>query len=146
MEKKSISISRYVGSDVFILPKNAISIIEKCESDFLSVKNVLADVENSCAELFTLSINGEIKCVFVGHYNITPVKRDYCITALAGHDMDEWIDYLIQFLTEKSQRENLDRVFSMGRRGWGKIYKQFQEKAVIYECQVPKGGVLHSVH
>lgn len=146
METKKTSISRYIGFDVLLLPKEAISIIEKSESDFVSIEKALIDVENSCAELFTLSIDDQIKCVFIGHYNITPLKRDYCITALAGNDMHEWIDDLIEFLTAKSQIEELDHVYVMGRRGWGKIYNQFQEKAVIYECPVPKGGGLHSVH
>lgn len=144
--QNEIRFIHYIGEDVYLIPKKAVDILLMAESDFLLIDEVLNDIENYSAELFIITKNGNILGVFVGNYNITPLKKDYCIIALAGEKMEKWIDDLIEFLTIKCMRENINKFYVMGRRGWGKIYSQFQEKAVIYECPVPKGGGLTSIH
>lgn len=146
MKIDNVSFEKYEGNDVFLLPKEAVKLIDEADTDFFSVKNALMYVEAGSHELFLIRVNDEIKCVFVGEFQPILSGKGYCISALSGKQIDTWFKQLVMFMDLKANLENIDNVYIVGRRGWGKKFNGFKEAAVIYECVVANSTSLRQLH
>lgn len=90
----------------------------------LAIQDIFVRLEDGRMGL--IDIHNKAACVV--EFMDYPQIRALRVVALGGHDMDEWLDELLDYLYRWAKENKMNRVEHMGRKGWGRALKNYGYK------------------
>lgn len=132
ISQNNISFTHVSGTDVFDLEPEIYGLLDSASGDFLSAKVVFREAVNGSATIHVVRVDGNLRGVFSTNVRELDGKKVLCVTMLSGVGICDWFSELVLFLKNKASDIGAKKFTILGRRGWGKLYPDFEEIGVIY--------------
>ena len=98
----------------------------------VSPEDVVEYVETGIAQLWVQYLDGEPAAVVVTAIERYPSRDVLKVMLAAGKDAKRWKPYAQHAVEEFARATGCSSVEIVGRRGWGKVYPDYEEIEVVY--------------
>ena len=120
--------------EVDILEPEAVEYLDRASGEihgYFSSKHALDAAKAGAGMLFKAQENGILGCFYIS-FRQYPVGRVMSVILLGGRDFESWGVQLHEFLTALALKNGAVEFTMMGRKGWAKIFPDFEHLACIY--------------
>lgn len=121
------------------LPKSLTDFLYKASQDEASditVQDALQMVAAGTAELYAVNHNEELSGAALFMYGKSNKGAILDVAMLGGINIMKWADDIKQFAISKAQEHGCVSIWTIGRKGWGRVFKDMKPIGIVYELRV----------